>query len=243
MTRYDVEADNGTTMPDLTVHVTGYMFNWDYEYFRGAGEDTGVRTTRRLTLPTDRNVLLEITATDVQHSFWVPSLAGKVDAIPGRTNTMWLNVPEPGLYTGNCAEYCGTLHHGMLIEVEALEPAAFDAWLAGRMAALGQFVPIGTDLEAPLPQGDVARGEHIFTELGCASCHGAAPGVGPSLAQMAAEAINREDTPAEAFLRESILLPCAYQTTGFNCQIMPSDYGDKLDAQGLADIIAYLLAH
>jgi len=243
MTRYEVEATNGDVTPDLTVHVTGYMFNWDYEYFLGAGEETGVKTTRKLTVPANRNVLLEITSTDVQHSFWLPSLAGKVDAIPGYTNTMWLNVKEPGLYTGNCAEYCGTLHYDMLIEVEALEPAAFDAWLAGRMAALGQFVPIGTDLDIPLLQGDAARGEQVFTELGCASCHGAGPGVGPALAQMAADATSREDITAEAYLRESILVPCAYQTVGYNCQIMPSNYGDKLDAQGLADIIAYLLAN
>ncbi|MEP0761872.1 MAG: cytochrome c oxidase subunit II [Chloroflexota bacterium] len=243
MTRYEVEADNGDVTPDLTVHVTGYMFDWDYEYFLGAEEQTGVKTTRKLTLPANRNVLLEITSSDVQHSFWLPSLAGKVDAVPGYTNTMWLNIKEPGQYTGNCAEYCGTLHYDMLIEVEALEPAAFDAWLAERMAFAGQFVPIGTDLEAPLPQGDTARGEQVFTELGCASCHGAAPGVGPSLAQMASEATSREDSTAEAFLRESILLPCAYQTPGYNCQIMPSDYGEKLDAQGLADIIAYLLAN
>ncbi len=243
MTRYDVAANNGAATPDLTVHVTGYKFNWDYEYFLGVGDETGVKTTRKLTLPTNRNVLLEITSTDVQHSFWLPSLAGKVDAIPGYTNIMWLNIPEAGLYTGNCAEYCGTLHYDMLIEVEALEPAAFDAWLAGRMAAISQFVPIGTDLEAPLPQGDAERGAAIFTELGCASCHGSAPGAGPSLPQMAADATSRQDSAAEAFLRESILLPCAYQAAGYNCQIMPSDYGEKLDAQGLADIIAYLLAH
>ena len=242
-TRYEVEATNGTTTPDLTVHVTGYMFNWDYEYFLGAGDETGVKTTRTLTLPASRNVLLEITSSDVQHSFWLPSLAGKVDAVPGYTNTMWLNVKEPGLYTGNCAEYCGTLHYDMLIDVEALEPAAFDAWLAERMAAVGQFMPVGTDLETPLPAGDAARGEAIFTELGCASCHGATPGVGPALAQMAADAASREDIAPEAFLRESILVPCAEQADGYNCQIMPSNYGEKVDAQGLADIIAYLLAH
>lgn len=242
-TRYQVEADNGDTTPDLTVHVTGYMFNWDYEYFLGAGEETGVITTRKLTIPANRNVLLEITSSDVQHSFWVPDLAGKVDAIPGYTNTMWLNVDQPGLYPGNCAEYCGTLHYDMLIDVEVLEPAAFDAWLAQQMAATGRFVPIGADLTSPLPAGDVARGEQLFGELDCHSCHGEQPGVGPSLAQMARDARAIDGYTPEGYLRESILVPCAVQAEGYNCQIMPADYGEKLDAQGLADIIAYLLSH
>ncbi|MEB2286809.1 MAG: cytochrome c oxidase subunit II [Anaerolineae bacterium] len=243
MTRYEAEANNGSTTPDLTVHVTGYMFNWDYEYFLGAGEETGIKTTRKLTVPANRNVLLEITSTDVQHSFWLPSLAGKIDAVPGYTNTMWLNIKEPGQYTGNCAEYCGTLHYDMLIEVEALEPATFDTWLAGRMTSTEQFVSIGTDLDTPLPQGDAARGAQVFSELGCAGCHGAAPGAGPALAQIASDATSHTGASAEAFLRESILLPCAEQASGYNCQIMPSNYGEKLDAQGLADIIAYLLAN
>ncbi len=99
-TQYRAEADQDTTPPDFTVHVTGYLFNWDYQYFRNdgtsPGDDTGITTTRQMTIPADRNVLLEITSTDVQHSFWVPDLSGKVDAIPGYTNTMWLNVAEPG---------------------------------------------------------------------------------------------------------------------------------------------------
>lgn len=239
-TRYQVQADNGDITPDLTVHVAGYTFNWDYEYFLGAGEETGVITTRKLTIPANRNVLLEITSRDVQHSFWVPDLAGKVDAIPGYTNTMWLNVDKPGLYPGNCAEYCGTLHYDMLIDVEVLEPAAFDAWLAQHMATTG---PIGIDLTSPLPAGDVTRGEQLFGELGCRSCHGEQPGVGPSLANMARDARAADDYTPEAYLRESILVPCAVQATGYNCQIMPANYGEKLDAQGLADIIAYLLSH
>lgn len=246
-TRYEVEATNGDTTPDLTVHVTGYMFNWDYQYYLGDGEspgdDTGITTTRRLTIPANRNVLLEIASTDVQHSFWVPDLAGKIDAVPGYTNTMWLNVKAPGLYTGNCAEYCGTLHWNMLIEVEVLEPAEFDMWLADQMAAAGQFVPVGQDLDTPLPEGDAARGASTFTALGCNACHGEQPGAGPSLPQIAAH----EDTASEMgfdtfsdYLRESILIPCAYQFEGFNCQVMPGNYSEKLDAQMLADVIAYL---
>lgn len=243
-TDYRAEADQDETVPDYTVDVIGYTFNWDYKYYIGLDEDTGVQTTRRVTVPTDRNVLLRIMSRDVQHSFWVPELAGKVDAVPGYTNTQWLNVKEPGLYTGNCAEYCGLLHYNMLIELEALPPNEFDRWLADRMAGATDFTPIGTDLESELPEGDMASGEGIFQDLGCANCHAAQDGAGPALPGMGQRAEEHAaqagDPSAEQYLREAILVPCEFEVPGFNCQVMPSDYGQKLDAQALADLIAYL---
>ena len=95
-TEYRAEAEQEETTPDYTVDVIGYSFNWDYKYYIGLDEDTGVQTTRRITIPTNRNVLLRIMSRDVVHSFWVPDLAGKVDAVPGYTNTQWLKVKEPG---------------------------------------------------------------------------------------------------------------------------------------------------
>jgi len=241
-TGYEVKAENETADPDLLVRVDGYMFNWDYTYFLGDGTPTGVISTKRLTVPAARNVLLEIGSRDVQHSFWLPDLAGKVDAIPGRVNTMWLRVPEPGMYQGNCAEYCGTLHYAMLIELEALPADQFATWLAERESAAGQFVPIGADLESPLPQGDAARGAGLFTDLGCGNCHGAQGGAGPTLTGMGERAAHRVDgLDATRYLRESILAPCDYEVEGFGCRNMPATFGDKLDAQGLADLIAYLL--
>jgi cytochrome c oxidase subunit 2 len=237
---YTVKADNPDNLPDYTVHVSAYMWNWDYEYFVGDNQPTGVTTTKRLTIPADRAVYLEITSKDVQHSFWVPKLAGKVDAVPGHTNTMWLKVDKPGLYTGNCAEYCGTGHHDMLIEVEVLEPAAFETWLKDQTAAAGQFVPMGTDMQSAMPEGQADHGEQLFTQLGCSGCHGAQDGVGPALSRIRQDAQHHEGYTAEQYLRESILMPCAYTTPGFNCQIMPPDFGQKLDAQMLADLIAYL---
>jgi len=240
-TKYEAEAQNETGIPDLMVHVEGYMFNWDYEYFLGEGQETGVKTTRQLSVPANRLILLEITSRDVQHSFWVPELAGKVDAVPGYVNTMWLTVPEPGVYKGNCAEFCGTLHWDMIIELVALPPDEFDMWLAEREAAAGRFVAIGTDLTSPLPAGDAARGEAIFTEQGCGACHGASAGAGPALSQMIEDAAAKSPDAPQDYLRESILLPCAVQAEGYNCAIMPANYGEKLDAQGLADLIEYLL--
>ena len=111
------------------------------------------------------------------------------------------------------------------------------------MSGAEGFVPVGTDLETPLPAGDAESGEQIFADLNCAVCHGASDSAGPSLEHLREDMIESEGglTPAE-FLRESIVLPCAHETEGFNCSVMPADYGDKLDAQGLADVIEYLLA-
>ncbi len=240
-TDYEVKAGNEDATADLTVRVTGYMFNWDYEYYLGEAEETGVTTTKTLTIPANRNVLLEISSRDVQHSFWVHDLAGKVDAVPGYTNTMWIKADKPGTYKGNCAEYCGTLHYKMLIEVDALEPAAFDAWLADKMAAAGQFVPVGTDMESPLPAGVPADGEQLFTDLGCSNCHGAQPGAGPALSNMHENMEAQKGYTTEQYLRESILMPCNYQVEGYNCNVMPHDFGQKLDRQSLADLIAYLM--
>lgn len=238
-TEYEAEAQNETGTPDYTIHVEGYQYNWNFEYFRGEGEPLDVRTTRTLHLPTDRLILLEITSTDVQHSFWLPELAGKVDAIPGYVNTMWLQIDEPGTYKGNCAEYCGDLHFDMIIILEAQEPAAFEEWLAQQRAETGE--PIGPDLDSPLPEGDPVRGQTVFDETyNCNSCHGAQAGVGPSLSHLRDHADEHEGYTPEEYLRESILLPCEYETEGYNCGVMPDDYGERMDAQQLADIIAYL---
>lgn len=250
-TDYEAEAKTEGEDPDLTVHVDGYLYNWDYTYYRGARSDdthTHVITTKRMTIPADRDVLLEITSQDVQHSFWVPELAGKVDAIPGYTNTMWLNVDEPGVYEGNCAEYCGLNHYAMLIEVEVLPPAEFDTWLANREAAANPDALIGTEMDTPLPTGDYARGEAVFNELACNTCHLPEQDQpsGPSIMTMeedAAESAAEAGVSEEYYIREAILLPCAKLAPGWDQCIMPQDYGERLTAQQLADLIEYLLMY
>ncbi len=238
---YTVKADRDDQPRDLVVHVVGRMFTWDYEYFTEDGERTGVTANETLTIPAGRHVYLEITSKDVQHSFWVPDLAGKVDAVPGRTNTLWLTADKPGTYLGNCAEFCGVSHDEMLIEVVALDPTAFDTWFAQQIAAASQFKPIGTDMESPLPPGDAQRGAALFTQMGCSGCHGPNDGVGPSLPSMAEGAEGRPGYTVDQYLRESILLPCAYTVPGYDCNMMDaSGYGEKLDAAGVADLIEYL---
>ncbi len=246
-TQYEAEAQNETGTPDYTIQVDARMFDWDYYYFEGEDLPTNVTTTTRLYLPTDRLILLEINSLDVQHSFWVPDLAGKVDAVPGYTNTMWLTIDEPGIYTGNCAEFCGEDHAKMIIEIEAMEPTDFIMWLAEAKGKAGEMIPMGTDMDSDLPPGNSARGEALYNgevidKVNCVSCHASGPGVGPSLPQIREDMHEHEGYTAEYYLRESILLPCEYEVEGYSCAIMNSvKYGEALDEQALADIIAYLM--
>lgn len=119
----------------LFVTVIGRQWWWElrYDYYDGVALD--FTTANEMHIPVgdegqERPVYLSIKSVDVCHSFWVPRLAGKMDAIPGRTNTLWFQTDQPGLYLGQCAEYCGAQHAGMLIRVEAEAPAAFDQWMA-----------------------------------------------------------------------------------------------------------------
>lgn len=108
----------------LRIDVTGHQWWWEVHY-----PDTGARFRNELHIPTGAPVDIHLTTADVIHSFWVPRLAGKLDAIPGRTTILRLQAEQPGLYRGQCAEFCGLHHAHMQFSVTAHEPAAFQQWL------------------------------------------------------------------------------------------------------------------
>jgi cytochrome c oxidase subunit 2 len=142
--------DASAAGPKMTVQVQGRQFYWLYTYPNGAV------SVNELRLPTGRPIDLEITApaNDVAHSWWVPSLAGKMDAIPGKVNHLKFETPaSPGLYKGQCAEFCGVQHALMLAQVLTLAPAEFDTWVSAQLQA-------GADL-----------GKQTF-EGACGPCHG-----------------------------------------------------------------------
>ena len=87
----------------IEIIVTGYQWWWNFEY-----PELGIKTSNEFSIPTGRPVKLVLKAADVIHSFWVPKLAGKTDLIPGQINRMWIEADEPGMYWGQCAEFCGT---------------------------------------------------------------------------------------------------------------------------------------
>jgi cytochrome c oxidase subunit II len=91
-----------------------------------------------MVVPTGTTVTLDIEAQDVAHSWWIPALGGKFDAIPGHTNYTWFKVPEPGVYEGQCAELCGRNHANMTATVRAVEPPEFERWLAAKRREISQ---------------------------------------------------------------------------------------------------------
>ena len=144
-------ADGGR----VDVTVDGARYYWNFEY------PNGVIAVDKLRAPVGQNVRLEITApdNDVIHSWWVPALGGKFDAIPGHVNVTWFNASAPGVYRGQCAEFCGIQHAEMKAEVEALPREEFEAWLEEEARAQ----------EA----GTSDLGEQTFAGA-CAKCHGLA---------------------------------------------------------------------
>lgn len=141
--------------PNLVVKVTGRQYYWQYEY------PNGVIAIDELRAPQGATVELEVTAPvfDVIHSWWIPALGGKIDAIPGRVNRTWFAAQRTGVFRGQCAELCGLNHARMLAAVEVLPKAEFEAWLTSRK----EEQDAGT---SPL-------GRELYMG-GCAKCHGLA---------------------------------------------------------------------
>jgi cytochrome c oxidase subunit 2 len=197
-----------------------------------------------LRVPAGQAVVLEITSQDVQHSFWVPELAGKVDAIPGRTQRLWFQVDQPGTYVGQCAEYCGREHYNMLINVEVMAPEAYAAWMGGQAAAVAAAQEAEAAAEGQVLTGDPASGEQLYISVGCNACHsldGSAV-VGPSFQGLSERAGTRiEGTSPEDYVNQAILHPCDFVVEGFTC-VMPQNYGERLTAQNIADLEAFLLS-
>lgn len=113
-----------TTGEALRIEVTGHQWWWEIRY-----PNSGITLKNALHIPAGRPVDVYLTSADVIHSFWVPRLAGKLDAIPGRTNVLRLEADEAGVYRGQCAEFCGLHHAHMQFTVQAHAIADFDNWI------------------------------------------------------------------------------------------------------------------
>jgi cytochrome c oxidase subunit 2 len=165
--------------PDaLQVRITGYQWWWSIEYLN-SDPSLQVTTANELHLPVGRPVAISLQASDVIHSFWVPSLHGKMDLIPGRQNSIVLRADTPGLFRGQCAEYCGVQHAHMALTVVAEGSGDFEGWLtAQRKPASEPGTP------------ETTRGRDVFQQGPCAMCHtvvGTSAGarVGPDLTHFA----------------------------------------------------------
>jgi cytochrome c oxidase subunit 2 len=148
---------------ECVVNVTGQQWWWevDYPVQEGCGGiDQAIITSGQMVIPAETKVLVRGTSRDVIHSWWVPRLNGKRDMVPGRVHTLRMEADEPGIYAGQCAEFCGLSHANMRMEVVALTAEDFETWKANQ-----------TSEYTPPEEGTLAAaGEELFVAQ-CASCH------------------------------------------------------------------------
>lgn len=177
-----------TNESELDIKVTGYQWKWQYEYL-----NQGIRFFSNLSTPQDQinnkapkgpwyllevdhplvvpiheKIRLLVTANDVIHSWWVPDLGVKQDAVPGYINQNWMYIEKPGIYRGQCAELCGAYHAFMPIVVEAVTPDQFDAWVQKQNKQL-QTMAITAEKNIPVKQL-MTNGEKYYGTY-CATCH------------------------------------------------------------------------
>jgi cytochrome c oxidase subunit 2 len=142
----------------LNVTVIGHQFWWEYRY-----PGLGIVTANELHVPVSDHLhplptYLTMSSADTDHSYWVPRLAGKMDVIPNKINTMWIDPETKGLYLGQCAQYCGVQHAKMLIRVYAETPEGFAAW-------------VGRQQQPAVQDPAVGVGREVFMHNACISCH------------------------------------------------------------------------
>jgi cytochrome c oxidase subunit 2 len=212
-----VLARNGDVPKDhLTVDVTAQQFAWTFKY-----PDQANLTSAVLRLPLRKPVELEIKSLDVIHSFWVPELGQKQDAVPGLTTHLKITATKLGTFPVICTELCGLGHALMRSRAIVMEPAKFAAWV--KQAKKGTS------------GGGAAAGKTVFAQNGCGGCHtftpaGAKGTVGPSLDDLAGAA-RKAGKPVEDFVRQSIVDPNAYIAPGYAPNVMPQTFAQLPKAQ------------
>ena len=222
-----VLADITRPDPDeLVVKVTGFQFGWRFEY-----PEQGISSVD-LNIPRGRQILLKLESLDVIHSFWVPEFRVKQDAVPGLVTELRITPTKLGTYTLRCAELCGLSHAYMLSNVNVMEAADFEAWLAGEVeASQGEIDP-------------VAAGEKLY-QFSCSSCHSVngSTGVGPTLlGSFGSERELDDGTTVVAdteYLHTAILSPGEQVVAGF-ANIMPPALGDTFSDQEVDALVAYI---
>jgi cytochrome c oxidase subunit II len=211
----------------LDVTVIGHQFWWEFRYPK-----YGVITANELHIPVSsatasEATFLKLTSADVSHSFWIPQLAGKTDLLPNHVNTMWMDPRAPGLYLGQCAQFCGMQHAMMLLRVYVDTPEQFDAWIKNQ--------------QLPAQQNPtVTAGRDLFERQACMNCHTvsgtAATGrFGPDLTHLMSRATLGsgaiDNTPAN--LRQWIKSPDTFKRGA----LMPAM---QLSDEQLDQVTAYL---
>jgi len=217
-----VLAENGNAgAHPVKVTVTARQFAWEFTYANG-------KSYGYLTLPVNEHTKLEITSKDVIHSFWVPQLSQKQDAVPGETNPLIVTPTRLGTYPVICTELCGLGHAIMRSHVTIVSQADFDKFLKGGASA-----------------GGGAPGLAVFNQQGCGGCHtlqaaGASGKVGPDLDNLKAAAAKANKGALADFIKQSIVDPNAYIAPGYSPNIMPPTFGQQIPAAQLNQLVQYL---
>ena len=167
-------SSNRPDKTGLSIDLTGHQWWWEVRY-SDVDASNIFTTANEIHIPVGVPVVFTLHGGDVIHSFWVPNLAGKKDLIPGKVNVIWLQADKPGVYRGQCAEYCGLQHAKMALWVIAEPPEQFNAW---RQDQTQTSVPPSTDAQK--------RGQQVFMSSTCVMCHSingtpAGSNVGPNL--------------------------------------------------------------
>ena len=203
------------------VYVVAKQWMWKLQHTEGQ------REINELHVPVGRDTKLIMTSQDVIHSFYVPAFRVKMDVVPGRYTTMWFRPTKAGTYHLFCAQYCGTMHSGMIGEVVVMEPADYQAWMSG----------------GPVTGSLAENGQALFQQLGCSTCHRFdVQGRGPNLTGIFGKPVQLEDGRTviadEDYVRESIVNSQAKIVSGFK-PIMPIFQGQISDEQ-LNALVAYV---
>ncbi|QKM54739.1 Cytochrome c oxidase subunit 2 [Burkholderia glumae] len=217
--------------PALTIVVSAYDWWWRAAYPAQDGHGAAMVTANEIHIPVGEPVRIELHSADVIHAFWVPQLAGKTQAIPGQTNHQWLQADQPGVYRGQCSQYCGVQHAHMAFEVIAQPPDAYRAWLAAQRRPA----------EAPRT-AQARRGQAVFAAR-CAGCHAirgseAAGSAGPDLTHLGARRLLAAGTFANTPANLRRWIAQAQQLKPGSA--MPSIALDAGDADALAAYLATL---
>jgi len=204
----------------IEIYATGRQWMWKFQH------PTGQREINTLHVPVNRPVKITMASEDVIHSLWFPAFRVKADVLPNRFRTMWFEATKPGKYHIFCAEYCGTLHSGMIGSVIVMDAVAYQRWLAGGS------------------EGSLAsQGEKLFEKYACNTCHTSTSGArGPNLAGLYGKTRQLADGSSvvadENYIRESILNPQAKIAAGF-APVMPTFQG-QVSEDDLIRLLAYV---
>jgi cytochrome c oxidase subunit 2 len=224
----------------VKVTVIGQQFEWSFKYPNG-------QTYPILRLPEGQKVQLTIESLDVLHSFWVPQMMQKQDAVPGLPTHLTITPIRYGTFPVICVELCGLGHSTMRSEAVVISPAAYAKWLKTKPAPTPTAPATPAAPATPGAPASSTAGLAVFKANGCAACHtltaAAATGtIGPDLDKLSTEA-KAAGQPLDAFIKTSIIDPGAYVAPGYPNGVMPATFKSSIPAPALDQLVQYLAAN